>query len=466
MVQRPSPGVPHCPGPSALGRRQFLRLGLAGLSLPGLFRLRAQAAPARRRERTAIIALCCHGGISHIDTYDPKPSAPAEYRGPFKPIATRAPGMQLSELLPRHAAIADKFTLLRSLSHEAACHANGPQRLWTGHFTPSQTWFPDHPDCLAIANYLRWRPGRDLPNYVGLTTEAWFSPVPALGPAYLGNTYAPFFVLNDPAKPGLKRIGLEDQPEGTRLPQRRQLLGGLDRSARGPAAKTMDTFQQQALDIFAGARVRRVFDLEQEPAALRDRYGRTAWGQQCLLARRLVEAGVDLVTVSLYGNECGPDGTSAGNWDDHAVNAHIFNSLKYRAVNFDRCVTALIEDLYDRGLDRRVLLIVTGEFGRTPYISYAVGTVSKVRQPGRDHWPSAMSILLAGGGITGGQVIGATNVRGEHPVRRKVGPRDFLATIYHHLGIDAANIQVPDATGRPVPILPDGTPIPELVGAG
>jgi hypothetical protein len=443
-------------------RRQFLRASVGALTLPSLLRLRAEAASAGSRERTAVIALCCHGGISHIDTYDPKPAAPDAFRGPFQPIATKVPGMYLSELLPRHAAIADKFCLLRSLSHEAACHANGPQRLWTGHYTPQQTWFPDHPDCLAVTNFLRWQPKRDLPNYIGLTTEAWFSPVPALGPAYLGSNYAPFFVLNDPVKPGLKRIGLEDQPDARRLPDRRHLLGTLDRYPRGSAMRSMDGFQEQAIDIFVGARARRVFDLEQESPALRDRYGRTAWGQQCLLARRLVERGVDLVTVSLYGNECGPDGKSAGNWDDHAVNCHIFESLKYRAPNFDRCVTALIEDLHDRGLDRRVLLIVTGEFGRTPYISRAVGTVSKVMQPGRDHWPSAMSILFAGGGIRGGQVIGATNRLGQHPVQRQVGPRDFLATIYRHLGIDAASVAVKDATGRPIPILPEGAPIPEL----
>jgi hypothetical protein len=452
-----------CRGPVCLSRRGFLQAGLAGLSLPGLLRLRAEAGVASPRERTAIIALCCHGGISHIDTYDPKPDAPAEFRGPFKPIASKAHGMWLSELLPRHAAIADKFCLLRSLTHEAGCHANGPQRLWTGHYTPQQTWFPDHPDCLAITNYLRCQPKRDIPNYVGLTTEAWYSPVPALGPAYLGTTYAPFFVLNDPERPGLKRIGLEGQPEGSRLPQRRQLLEDFDRTPRSAAMRHMDSFQEQALDIFAGARARRVFDLDQEPARIRDSYGRSAWGQQCLLARRLVENGVDLVTVSLYGNECGPDGMSAGNWDDHAVNAHIFKALAYRAPIFDRCITALIQDLHDRGLDRRVLVIVTGEFGRTPRISYQTGTVSKVSQPGRDHWPRAMSILFAGGGIPGGQVIGATNRLGEHPVRREVGPRGFIATIYHHLGVDPLRAHVVDGLGRPVPILPEGSPIPELI---
>lgn len=458
----------------AVSRRGLLKIGMTGvggLSLPGLLRMRAEAGVQSGKERTAVILLFCHGGPSHIDTYDPKPNAPGEIRGPFRPIDTVAPGLQITELLPRHAAIADKFCLLRSVAHGAACHANGPQALLTGHHTDQQTWYPDHPDCLAIANYLRWEPRRDIPNYVGLTTSPWLTPVPAIGPAYLGNKFAPFEVTNDPNKPKF-RVGLELGPEIGNLPKRRELLSTLDVRPRAGVSETMDSFQEQALDILLGSRARAAFDLEQEPPELRDSYGRTGaghplrdkydrtgWGQQCLLARRLVEAGVDLVTVTLSGSEAG----GAANWDDHAVNAHIFDTLKARAPMYDSCVSALIEDLYDRGLDKRVLVIATGEFGRTPRISYAVGTATKVMQPGRDHWPSAMSILLAGGGIPGGQVIGATNRNGEHPVQRRFGVQDFLATVYHHLGIDASQIAVPDRTGRPVPICPDGEPIPELV---
>jgi uncharacterized protein (DUF1501 family) len=439
-----------------LTRRRFLCAGAAALTLPDLLRLRAAD---RAREATALILLYCTGGISHLDTYDPKPEAPAEYRGPFAPIRTKVPGMHLTELLHRHAAVADKFCLLRSLAHEAACHANGPQRLFTGHYTPRQTWDPDHPDCLAIANYLRWQPGRVIPNYVGMTTYGLErGPVSAIGPAYLGGKYAPFAILGDPNRPGTKG-GLDEDSDG-RLLTRRQLLGRLDRDPGGSAPALMGEFHQQALDILSGPQARRAFDLDREPAAVRDRYGRTAWGQHCLLARRLVESGVDLVTVTLAGSEAGGAG---GNWDDHAVNCHIFDTLKKRCENFDHCVTALIEDLYDRGLDRRVLLLVTGEFGRTPRISHAVGTLTKVSQPGRDHWPSAMSILFAGGGIPGGQVIGATDRLGEHPARQRVGPWELIATIYRHLGIDAKSVVVPDATGRPLPILPEGEPIRELV---
>jgi len=440
-------------------RRMFLKTALAGggLTLPGLLHLRAE--DRRPRKDTAVILLYCHGGISHLDTWDPKPEAPEEYRGPFKPIQTRATGMLVSELLPRHAAIADKFSVLRSLSHEASCHANGPKRLFSGHPTVNQEFRPQDPDCLSIANYLRWKPGRSIPNYIGMTTYGLEpGPVSAIGPAYLGGKYAPFAIFADPNRPGTTG-GLEVATDG-RLSARRRLLGNLDRPGRDLGPALMDEFHQQAFDILSRPDARKAFDLEREPAVLRDRYGRTAWGQQCLIARRLVEAGVDLVTVTLCGREAGGAGN---NWDDHAVNCHIFDALKKRAENFDRCVTSVISDLFDRGLNERVLLIVTGEFGHTPRISRAVGTVTKVEQPGRDHWPQAMTILFAGGGATGGQVIGATNKRGEHPTRRQVGPWDFLATIYRHLGIDAKAVSVPHPTGRPVPILPEGEPIRELL---
>ena len=191
----------------------------------------------------------------------------------------------------------------------------------------------------------------------------------------------------------------------------------------------MDWFEQSAWNMLTDPYAQRAFDLSQEDVRTRDRYGRTRWGQQCLLARRLVEHGVDLVTTTLAGPEAGP----VQNWDDHAVNHHVFDIMKKRAANFDRAVTALIEDIYDRGLDKRVMVLVTGEFGRTPKISYATGSISKVRQPGRDHWPRATSMLFAGGGITPGQVIGATDIRGEDVVARRIGPVDFLPDAANNL---------------------------------
>ncbi len=222
----------------------------------------------------------------------------------------------------------------------------------------------------------------------------------------------------------------------------------LDDRAR---SETFDAFHQQAYTLLTGPETRRAFDLGREDPRLRDRYGRNTWGQRCLLARRLVEAGVDLVTTSLDGPLCG----RVGNWDDHAVNHHVFDAMKARCRYFDQAVSALIEDVHARGLDRRVLIVVTGEFGRTPKISYAKDQVSGVTQPGRDHWPRATSLIFSGGGIAGGQVIGATDRLGADVTRRRVGVRDFLATIYHHLGIDAGSI----TSARP-----DRPPDPRLAG--
>jgi hypothetical protein len=227
-----------------------------------------------------------------------------------------------------------------------------------------------------------------------------------------------------------------------------------------------DSFQAQAINILTGPEARQAFDLSREPVRLRDRYGRNTWGQRCLLARRLVEAGVDLVTVTLGGPLCG----RVGNWDDHAVNHHVFEAMRYRAPFFDQAVAALVEDLHERGLDRRVLLVVAGDFGRTPRISYAASSgggqasgAAGVVQPGRDHWPHAMSFLFSGGGIAEGRVIGATDARGEHPTTRRVGVGDFMATLYRHLGIDAGHGIIRDPGGRPIPLLQQaGAPIPEL----
>jgi uncharacterized protein (DUF1501 family) len=230
----------------------------------------------------------------------------------------------------------------------------------------------------------------------------------------------------------------------------------------------MDRFQGQALNLLTRPEAAAAFDLGRENERTRDRYGRNAWGQRLLMARRLVEAGVDIVTSTFDGPLCG----RVANWDDHAVNQHVFEALQFRMPTFDQAVSALIEDVYQRGLDRKVLVVVTGEFGRTPRISYepssgggvasgATGTV----QPGRDHWPRAGSILFAGGGIETGQIVGATDVRGEDAVDRIVGTGDFLATLYRHLGIDAENVAFNNFAGRPVPILPQGgEAIGELVG--
>lgn len=466
MDERLSPPL-RATGQVIPGRREFLRFGLcgiAGLSLPALLRLRATASPASPRKPTSIIVVFLHGGASHLETWDPKPDAPLEYRGPFQTIASRTPGLRLSELLPRQAAISDRFTILRSMVHSGFCHGIGQQQMFTGHEVREFKPRPDHPEFLAITHRLRaGGAGADrlLPNYVGAP------PIPYLGAAYLGPSAEPFAVYGDPNLPefSVPNLGALDSNQGQRLQQRMSLRQRLDNVARArdaaADAAAIDQFETLAWNLLTSPVARRAFDLSQEPPATRDRYGRNTWGQQCLLARRLVEAGVELVTTTLAGPLCG----RVQSWDDHAVNHHVFDALQSRSPYFDQAVAALIADLYERGMDREVLVVVTGEFGRTPKISYAADSASQVTQPGRDHWPRATSMLFAGGGISTGHVIGATDRRGEDVVERRIGVHDFLATVYRHLGVTTEGTQFPDFSGRPIPILHEGTPIPELLGA-
>ena len=439
-------------------RREFLRCGIAGLtslSLPGLLKLRAQAGEKSPSERTALIVVWLHGGASHFETYDPKPEAPDGIRGPYRPIQTKVPGLHVCELLPRHARIADRFNILRSMVHTGFCHQQGVQQLFTGHPVREMRNKPDHPDCFSVVSRLRSSPRQVLPNYVGVPG------VPYIGPAYLGVNYEPFSVSGNPNAPdfNVPNIALGAAGQALRLEARLGLRQQFDRLRGSLDLKgnmiALDTFEQQAWNMLTSPEAREAFDLSKEDPRLRDRYGRTSWGQQCLMARRLVEAGVDLVTTSLAGPEAGP----VHNWDDHAVNHHVFDVMKARAPNFDQAVTALIEDLYERGLDRRVMVVVTGEFGRTPKINYVNG------QPGRDHWPNATSMLFAGGGMRTGQVVGATDRQGAEVIERRVGVNDFLATVYRHLGINSAGLEFQDFSGRPIPVPADGVPISELAGA-
>ncbi len=458
-------------------RRELLRAGLAGfgaLSLPGLLRLRAEAPAPASSEQTAVILVWLRGGCSHLDTYDPKPYAPSEYRGPFAPLATRTPGLRLTELLPLQARVSHRFAVLRSLAHTGGGHPAGSLQVLSGDPDGQDKQRPAYPDFMSVAAHLRPARRGPLPAYVGVNPVSRYDGFQIAGPAYLGPAYEPFAVTGDPSAPDFRvpNVGLRDDGEAARLRDRaslRQTFDTLRRDIdRSGAMEALDRFEGQALELLTSPQAARAFDLTRESARVRDRYGRNAWGQQLLLARRLAEAGVGVVTTTLDGPLCG----RVANWDDHAVNHHVFDALRYRAPFFDRAVSALVEDVHDRGLDRRVLVIVTGEFGRTPRISYvassgggvASGTAGTV-QPGRDHWPRACSMLWAGGGIRTGQVVGATDRRGEDVVQRRVGPQDFLATVYHHLGIDYRQATIRDFTGRPVPIVRDGTPIPELLSA-
>jgi hypothetical protein len=478
-----TPSAPVCPGPSNIGttgRRAFLRTGLAGfasLSLPAILRLqaanqlRAAEAGSSGRDKNAVIMVWQPGGLSHIDSYDPKPEATSEYRGPFGTIPTQVPGLHFTELLPRQAALAHRFTVLRSMRQTAGGHPAGSMQLLSGDPDTRDKPKPRYPDWMSVANYLRSQQGprqNPLPGYVGINPPLEYN-----GPAYLGDAYSPFVVSGDPNSPNFSvpNIGLSDAGEVRRLGRRstlRQNLDTLERAFdRQGELAALDEFEAQAMTLLTNPKTKEAFDLSREDDRTRDRYGRNAWGQQLLLARRLVEAGVDVLTTSLSGPLCG----RVGNWDDHAVNHHVFDAMRFRAEVYDQAVSALIEDIYERGLDKRVLVCITGEFGRTPKISYAASTgagnasaPAGTQQPGRDHWPRAFSNIWAGGGIETGRFIGATDKRGEDSIERICGPGDFLATLYHHLGIDSAHTLIKDFNGRPTPIVDHGKPIPELIG--
>ena len=452
-----------------LSRRELLRFGLGGfssLSLSELMNVRAQAGrEGAENKDKAIILVWLPGGHSHLETYDPKPLAASEFRGPYGPIDTKAAGLRICELLPEHAKVADRFTLLRSVVHTGFCHQQGTHQLLTGFAERVLRRKPLYPDLFSITHKLRYNRQQRLPNYVGV------GPVNFLGPSYLGNAYQVFAVGGDPNSNSfaVPNIGTEDASKSAILNRRIHLRRQLDRlKARADHLHKMDAldaFEQQAVNVITGRQATQAFDIRAEDDRTRRRYGRNRWGQQLLLARRLVEAGVDLVTAQFSGALCG----GVGNWDDHAVNANCFEAIRYRLQFMDRAVAALIEDIYERGLDERVMVVVTGEFGRTPRINYQKSTGKRIGsaapgtvQPGRDHWPRATSILFAGGGMRTGQVVGETDIRGEDPTEGIVGRGDFLATIYKHLGVPLQTA-FRDYSGRPIPImLSEGEPIREL----
>jgi hypothetical protein len=466
MSQPPSPSSVRCPGPRGgviNDRRTFLQAGLAGfasLSLPGILRLRSQGlraaeAPPAPRTKKAVIMVWQPGGLSHLDSYDPKPNSGSEYRGPFGLISTKVPGMQFTELLPRQAAIADKLTVLRSMRQTAGGHPAGSMQLLSGDPDTRDKPKPRYPDWMSVANYLRAQHGprqNPLPAYVGINPPLEYN-----GPAYLGDAYSPFTVNGDPNAPNftVPNIGLSNAGEVRRLQRRTTLRQNLDDLQRAfdqaGETKALDEFESQALTLLTSAQTKEAFDLSREDDATRDRYGRNQWGQQLLLARRLVEAGVDVLTTSLKGPLCG----RVQNWDDHAVNHNVFEAMRFRADVYDQAVTALIEDIHERGLDERVLVVVTGEFGRTPKISYP--------GPGREHWADAGCAVFFGGGLKMGQVIGETDSRAERSKSGNISFENVIATIYRVLGIDLATT-LNDFNGRPQYLLDDRRPIRELVG--
>jgi hypothetical protein len=464
-----------CSGP--LSRRAFLQLGSLALGGVGLSNLLSQRAAAREAGHampdTSVIFLWLPGGPPHMETYDLKPDAPSEYRGEFKPIRTRVPGLDVCEHLPLHARCADKFALIRSISHQFPGHGDGMKHILTGRDPGSPGDFVTiHPMVGSMVAKCREHVRRGVPNYIAVTDPGRQGlDVYGFGSAYLGSSTHPFIFAGDPSDPKFQVPNLGLSPHVARqLPERLDLLRALDKTPpeldTGNLMTGMDVSRARALDLLQSAMARKSFDITREPARLRERYGMHAWGQRCLLARRLVEHGASFVTMVLEnpyqsGIPAYKDGVY--NWDSHAVNCHIYNDLKHRLPIYDRCVSALVEDLYVRGLDKKVMLIVTGEFGRAPRIEYQTGTQTGVKQPGRDHWPQAMSVLVAGGGMRVGQVVGSTTSKGEQPKDRPLKPTDLWATMFRHLGIDWLGTSFPDFSGRPLAILPSGEPIKELV---
>jgi hypothetical protein len=460
---------PHvrCPGP--MSRRGFLEAGsllAGGLGFCDILRSRAATAAASspvKNDDTSVILIWLQGGPSHMETYDLKPNAPVEYRGLMRPIVTKAPGMDICELLPLHARVADKFSLIRSITHEDSQHAQGSVRFLSGRHTPSVDPISEFPCVGPIVAKMRENRQVGVPNHVASSARAYGD-----GSAYLGESTMPFVVGGNPGAPGFKVPNLAVSPAlKGRLGDRAALLKAFDtfrREADGSLSmSSMDAFNQRALDLLTSEKARQAFDLTYESEATRDRYGRHEWGQRALLARRLVEAGCSFVRMDMNNpNTPGVDETrTAGNWDIHAVNGDLYYDLGVRLAPFDKAVAALVEDIYARGLDRKTMLIVAGEFGRTPRVNPARGTRSGVMQPGRDHWPGAQSVLISGGGAPMGQVIGSTTDKGEYPKDNRLDPNDLLATVYRFLGIDY-HYAFLDRSGRPMPILPHGNPIAEL----
>lgn len=473
----PTASKPPCPGP--LDRRRWLKVG--GLSLgalvsgmePNLARLfAAEAARPRSVSKDfSVILFWANGGPSHLDTFDLKPDAPAEIRGPFRPIRTRVPGLHITELLPTLATMADKFALVRSLHHTRGEHSGGTHRFLTGYSSVAANLNnAEYPDIGSIVTQQLEGQAGEVPLYVG-NTKFYGG-----GPGYLGPAYSPFMPSPNPLSstgnntydPVPIYLSAESQgdlaltPDGALTLRRRealrQSLDALPRLLEKPEKlAAFDSFQERAIQLLAGTRTREAFDLSREHPRTRARYGETHWGKSLLTARRLVEAGVRFVQCQA-GYRLRPETGRTSNWDDHSVNSHIFKAYEEKLPSFDQSVSALIEDLYQRGLDRHVLFIFCGEFGRTPKIA----NQDPSGRPGRDHWPRAMSVLLAGGGLKMGQVVGGTNPRGEEPSQRAMNSNCLLATIYHRFGIDVSQVYH-DRTGRPIPILQEGEPIAELV---
>ncbi|SIO58196.1 Protein of unknown function [Singulisphaera sp. GP187] len=452
-------GAPDCDGTT---RRSFLQagmLGLGGLALPDLLRLRASGATAPTATATmtagnerSVILFWLSGGPGHMETWDPKPEAPAGFRGPFGSIATSVPGVRFGELLPEQARLMDRLAILRTVNHGTGDHTKGNHWMLTGYEGPAFN-APDNriqrrPAMGAAVARLKdsRRPG--LPSYVAVPNLRGGTDNLFHYSAYLGGSANPFIVESDPndAAFQVKNLKLPGGISIKRLEDRRLTLLAMDQLRRDldPTLRDLDAYYQRAFDMLTGQSVADAFDISAEPAAVRERYGRHSFGQSALMARRLVEAGTPFVTVN-----CVP-------WDHHGTAPQLKTEegAKKLIPPLDRALAALIADLIERGLYESTLVVAMGEFGRTPRMN---------KDAGRDHWGNTFSVLMGCGSMRMGQVIGRSSQRGEHVVDRPISPQDVAATVYHHLGIDARAVTFEDRTGRPTYLIENGDPIRELL---
>ena len=449
---------------NGLTRRDFLRvggLGALGLTLPDLLRMEEAGAAAASDKNVILLMLI--GAPPQLDTWDPKPNAPESIRGPYKPIKTSVPGIEISEILPKTAKLADRYAILRSLGHGLARdHETGHHVMHTGHFF--QAGGMEHP-MMGGALSLLYPPRRGMPvnmTLPGRIKRTGTSKPKGQDAGYLGKKHNPLLLNDDPNKAAFKARDLSPDPatglNQIRLSRRQTLRQQVDRrvSQAGEIAEfaTLDNAYQRAFDLIASPEAKAAFDLNREPAKVRDAYGRTTFGQSCLLARRLIERGVRFVSVNMFDTVfniiC---------WDCHAnggsLPASVADLREKVAPIFDNAYSALLRDLIDRGLYDDTMVLAWGEFGRTPRIN---------PRGGRDHWPDCWSLAMGGGGLKGGQVIGSSDNIGAFPDERPIDPRSCVATVYQNLGINLNTTELPGPADRPMPIVDRGVePIHELL---
>jgi len=450
----------NCAGVS---RRSVLRagfLGAAGLTLPDLYRLQAAAAAdGKPKKNTACILIWLDGGPSQLETYDPKPEATEEVRGPWGAIETTIPGYRMSETMPCQAKVANKMSFIRSVYHGTGDHFAAGHKMLTGRFGSNAVNIPSmYPSVGSYVSRVRGSNSPELPAYVGVPAAHAIYVYPGyMGAAYMGPEYDPFQAdwdnryvgSGDTRKIGTPKL-FKASADTLRLSKRQHLLQQVDTLRRdmdrdGSIAK-QDYYSQQAMNLLLSSSVREAFDLDAEPEKLSERYGKSPWARYTLLARRLVERGVTFVTVDMP------------HWDMHSS---LKTSHERSGKVMDQAVAALVSDLDERGMLDQVLVVVMGEFGRTPKFNKN-GVPGSDPVPGRDHWGDAFSVAMAGGGLRKGQVIGATNHHAEHPVEDAQTPENILATIYHVLGVNPRQ-EFLDRQARPIPVLSEGEAIKGLI---